>query len=62
MLGQQIFEQYNAGITIDEFAILDICNSNEELCQRDLAKLILRDRANTGKFLDSLENKNLINR
>jgi DNA-binding MarR family transcriptional regulator len=62
LLGQQVFEEYNMGMSVDEFAILDICNSHKELCQRDLAKLILRDRANTGKLLDTLEGKNLITR
>ena len=62
LLGQQVFEEYNTGMSVDEFAILDICNSQQELCQRDLAKLILRDRANTGKLLDTLESKNFITR
>lgn len=61
-LGQQVFEQYNTGVSVDEFAILDICSSQKELCQRDLAKLIFRDRSNTGKLLDTLEKKNLIKR
>ena len=40
----------------------DTVSANEELCQRDLAKLILKDRANTGKLLDSLEAKGLVKR
>lgn len=62
LLGQQVFEKYDAGLSIDEFSILDICSVKECLCQRDLAKLILKDRANTGKLLDGLEKKNLIER
>lgn len=62
LLGQQVFEQYKTDITVDEYAILDICYSQQELCQRDLAKLIMRDRANTGKFLGGLEKKKLIKR
>ncbi len=62
MLGQQVFEKYNTGITVEEFAVLDTLVCNNELCQRDLAKLILKDRANTGKLLDTLEQKNLIQR
>ena len=50
------------GLTIEEFAALDTISANEELCQRDLAKMILKDRANTGKLLDSLESKGLIKR
>ena len=62
LLGQQAFERYNAGITVDEFSVLDTLMCNEKLCQRDLAKLILKDRANTGKILDSLEKKGYITR
>ena len=60
LLGQQVFEKYEAGITVDEFAVLDTLSCQEDLCQRDLAKLILKDRANTGKLLDGLEKKGFI--
>ena len=62
MLGTQLFGKLGVGLTIDEFSALDTISANKELCQRDLAKLILKDRANTGKLLDSLEQKGLINR
>ncbi len=62
LLGAQVFEQFNVGITVEEFSVLDTLISQQELCQRDLAKLILKDRANTGKLLDSLEKKGLISR
>ena len=62
MLGMQLFGKLGVGLTIEEFAALDTISANEELCQRDLAKMILKDRANTGKLLDSLENKGLIKR
>ena len=62
MLGAQVFEQFKTGITVEEFAVLDTLRSQDELCQRDLAKLILKDRANTGKLLDSLEQKGMITR
>ena len=62
LLGQQVFEQYQTGISVEEFAVLDTVLCNGELCQRDLAKLILKDRANTGKLLDTLENKGLVTR
>ena len=62
LLGVQVFEQFNVGITVEEFSVLDTLISQQELCQRDLAKLILKDRANTGKLLDSLEKKGLISR
>ena len=62
LLGQQVFEKFNAGITPEEFSVLDTLSCNPYLCQRDLAKLILKDRANTGKLLDSLERKGYITR
>ena len=62
MLGMQLFGKLGVGLTIEEFSALDTISTSEELCQRDLAKLILKDRANTGKLLDSLENKGLIKR
>ena len=62
MLGIQLFGKLGVGLTIEEFAALDTISANNELCQRDLAKLILKDRANTGKLLDALEGKGLIER
>ena len=62
MLGMQLFGKLGVGLTIDEFSALDTISANQELCQRDLAKLILKDRANTGKLLDALEAKGLIKR
>ena len=62
MLGMQLFGKLGVGLTIEEFSALDTISANEELCQRDLAKLILKDRANTGKLLDALEAKGLIKR
>ena len=62
LLGQQVFEKFNAGITPEEFSVLDTLSCNPYLCQRDLAKLILKDRANTGKILNVLEEKGYITR
>ena len=62
MLGIQLFGKLGIGLTIEEFSTLDTISAHQELCQRDLAKLILKDRANTGKLLDSLESKGLIER
>ena len=58
----QLFGKLGIGLTPEEFAALDTISAHEELCQRDIAKLILKDRANTGKLLDSLENKGFIQR
>lgn len=62
LLGAQVFERFNVGLTIEEYTILDTLLAEKELCQRDLAKLILKDRANTGKLLDGLEKKGFITR
>lgn len=61
-LGVQIFEKINSSITVDEYIALDIIITHNGICQRELAKIILKDRANTGRILDSLEEKKLITR
>ena len=43
MLGVQLFGKLGIGLTIEEFSTLDTLSVNEDLCQRDLAKLILKD-------------------
>ena len=60
LLGTQLFGKLGVGLTPEEFSTLDTISAHEELCQRDIAKLILKDRANTGKLLDSLEGKGYI--
>lgn len=62
VLGNQLFERLGIGITPIEHAALDTIFCHEGICQRDLAKLIFKDRANTGRILDSLEEKGLITR
>ena len=62
LLGQQVFDKFNVGISIEEYSVLDVLSVNGELCQRDIAKLILKDRANTGKLLDLLDKKKYITR
>ena len=62
LLGTQLFGKLGVGLTPEEFSTLDTISAHEELCQRDIAKLILKDRANTGKLLDSLEAKGYIER
>jgi DNA-binding MarR family transcriptional regulator len=61
-LGNQLFEKLNFEIPLDEFVILDTIFVHGEICQRDLAKLILKDRPSTGRLLNSLEEKGLIKR
>jgi len=61
-LGVQVFEKLNFPISIEEYCALDTILCNEGICQRDLAKLILKDRANTGRLLNLLDKKRLIKR
>lgn len=61
-LAQNFFEIRNVDITHDEFTALNFLLNHPDLCQRDLAKLMLRDRVRTGRILNSLEEKGLIKR
>jgi DNA-binding MarR family transcriptional regulator len=63
MLVKQVEEKLNLEMTTEEMTVLEIINnSNGRLHQRDLAKLIFKDRANTGKLLNSLEESGYITR
>ena len=59
-LGTQLFKKLNTPISMEEFTVLDTIKIHGEICQRDLAKLILKDRPNTGRLLNSLEKKGYI--
>lgn len=61
-LGNQVFQKLNMPVTLEEFSTLDTISLYGEICQRDLAKLILKDRPSTGRILGSLEEKGYINR
>lgn len=61
-LGLQIFQKLEVPVTMDEFIAMDTISLNDGMCQRELAKLILKDRANTGRILNSLEEKGYIER
>lgn len=60
--GAQFFNQLDLGVTIDQFVTLDAIYCNENICQRDLSKLILKDRSNTGRILNILEENGFIKR
>lgn len=62
LLATQFFTKLNLNITPDEYSALDVISYYNGICQRDLAKIILKDRANTGRILNSLEKKGFINR
>lgn len=61
-LGSQLIEKIGAKLSLDEVVTLDTLATNGEMCQRDLAKLILKDRPSTGRILNSLEEKGYISR
>lgn len=59
-LFEQFFKEINIGITAAEHLALIVIRNTKNCCQRDLARVILKDRANTGKLAKSLEGKGLI--
>jgi len=61
-LGSQLFQKLKLALSLDEVVTLDTLAFYGEMCQRDLAKLILKDRPSTGRILNSLENKGYIER
>ena len=61
-LGVQLFDKLAMELNFDEYTVLDTISCNAGICQRDLARLILKDRANTGRILDTLEEMGLITR
>lgn len=60
--GAQFFNELKMGVTIDQFKALDAIYCNNDICQRDLSKIILKDRSNTGRILNILEEKEFIKR
>ena len=61
MLFDQLFKKLDLNINATEHLALYAIANTKECCQRDLAKIILKDRANTGKLALVLEKKGLIN-
>lgn len=60
--GAQVLSSFGLDITIDQFAALDAIYCNANICQRDLSKLLLKDRSNTGRILNILEENGYIER
>lgn len=60
--GAQFFNELKMGVTIDQFTALDAIYCNNDICQRDLSKIILKDRSNTGRILNILEENGFIKR
>ena len=62
LLSFQLFNGINANMLPEEYTAMDVILCKPEICQRDLAKIIFKDRANTGRILNSLERKGYIER
>ena len=63
IFGKHIEMKLDFPVTLDELAALTVIKAcNGQIHQRDLAKIILKDRANTGRLLDNLEKDGFIQR
>ena len=60
--GSNLLNELGADITLEQFITLDAISANNELCQRDLAKILLKERSNVTRIINILENKGLITR
>jgi len=60
---EKYFEEHGGGlVSFDEFIILDTVFCYPDICQRDLAKMILKGASHTSKILVVLETKGYIER
>lgn len=60
LIASKVLGERNTGLTFDQFLALETIAFNEGICQRDLSKLILKDRSNITRILNILEEKELI--
>ena len=58
--GSQQLAKMGCPLTIDQFITLDSIAFNKGICQRDLAKIVLKDRSNITRILNILEEKGFI--
>ena len=59
---KKLLESCTKEVSIDEFTVLDTLIARPGLSQADLARLILKGKAHTGRFLMALEDKGLVER
>ena len=57
-----LLENCTKEVSIDEFTVIDTLIACPGLSQADLARLILKGKAHTGRFLMALEKKGLVER
>lgn len=62
LMANNFFRSTNIDIAPEEYIALDIILANPGICQIDLAKLMLKDRSNTGRIANSAELKGLLER
>lgn len=59
---QRAFDEKGLGITIDQWVLLKIIEKHEDISQRELADISMRDGASITRSLDLLEKSDLITR
>ncbi len=60
-LSSQTFTEKNFELTPDQYVILNLLLENEEImCQRQLAEITFKDRANISRIIDILHQKGFI--
>ena len=60
--GALLLNELGADITLEQFITLDAISSCDDLSQRDLARILIKDRSNITRILNILEKKDLIYR
>lgn len=60
--GSLLLNEFGVDLSVEQFTTLDAIATNPHICQRDLAKIVLKDRSNVSRILNILEDKDLIKR
>lgn len=60
MLFDQFFKELEIGLSANEHLALKIISETKNCCQRDLARILLKDRSNTGKLVNYLKEKGYV--
>lgn len=55
-----VFDSFDFGLTVEQYIVLDAIYNNTTLCQRDISKIVLKDRSNICRILNILEEKALV--
>ena len=60
--GAQFFHDNKTGVTIDQYALLDILYNHDGISQSELSRLALKDGANITRILNLLEQNGFVQR